>query len=462
MQNKINLLFPIEVSSRELDFRLFLACLAARPQRRIWIGQQRVIYALANNMKGGLYLGKNLFGLPPNITWHRYRNLKSRGFRLIHLDEEGAVYRGGPEQWKQELFRRFDPTQMDAEDYICTWGDFQRDVYRSVSPPCIQNIRTTGHPRFDLYKPEYREYYDTAAKAIRERYGDFVLFNSNLHRVNNHDGTKRVFSERLGYYVKDPARRSQFFDRWRHLMFTFASFVRLANRLSVEFPDLNIVVRPHPSENKAFYHTVFDDVPNVHPVREGSVGPWLLACRAMIHDGCTTGLEAHLADVPVINYKPVEDEKHDSFLPNLFGTRCHSDEEVIAEIRRVLASKEPYTCQQKEEVPEQAIQLIDNLRRDSFPQLLGVIDEALSGLSNETSEYRALSYVIKENIRQYSLKVKREVLRGKKANERLDKFWPFDAKDVATKLEIAAKVTGTKVRHTLHSSDLLSIDNYKV
>ena len=129
MQNKINLLFPVEIINRELDFRLFLACFCARENNRIWIGRPRVLYSLANAMRGGIYVGKNIFGLPPIITLHRYHNLKKRDFKFIQLDEEGAVYYGDQEGWKRELSWRFNPTCLEAEDYICTWGDFQRDFY---------------------------------------------------------------------------------------------------------------------------------------------------------------------------------------------------------------------------------------------------------------------------------------------------------------------------------------------
>jgi hypothetical protein len=118
VSEKINLLFPVETISRELDFRLLLGCLCARADRRIWIGQPRVIYSIANCIHGGIYLGKNLWGQPPNVTWHRYYNLKKQGFKFIQLDEEGAVYYGERSGWTAELSRRFDPKGLQGDDYI--------------------------------------------------------------------------------------------------------------------------------------------------------------------------------------------------------------------------------------------------------------------------------------------------------------------------------------------------------
>jgi hypothetical protein len=61
MQNKTNILFPIEITNRELDFRLFLAVYCAQPQHRIFVGEYNAIQRVMENSRGGLYVGKNIF-----------------------------------------------------------------------------------------------------------------------------------------------------------------------------------------------------------------------------------------------------------------------------------------------------------------------------------------------------------------------------------------------------------------
>ncbi|HEX8237815.1 MAG TPA: surface carbohydrate biosynthesis protein [Abditibacteriaceae bacterium] len=464
MSEKINLLFPVETINRELDFRLFFACLSARADRRIWIGQSRVIYSLAHAIQGGVYVGKNLWGLPPNLTWNRYHNLKNQGYKCVHLDEEGAVHYGETEQWKAELSRRFDPTQLQPDDYVCTWGDFQRDYYLSLDPPCAGNIHSTGHPRFDLYKPAFRDYYATDAQKLRERYGDFVLINTNFSQVNHHSGPPRIFSERWGYRADDPQKRLDFFDRWRHLSFTLTNFVRLTNRLSVEFPHINIVLRPHPSENQNFYRAAFDGVPNVHVTREGSVGPWLFACRAMIHDGCTTGLEAHFGGVHVINYKSVEDTAHDLYLPNVFGARCTSDEAVMDEVHASLKNKRAVNSSVdaavSPPVPGLACALLENLRSDAFQRLGTVLDEVVASMDVATSAYTPGKFALREGLRSYGRRVKQNLLRRSRepGRERMGKFYGFEGVDLDERLERVQTVTKTRIKYTVHSGELVSIE----
>ena len=181
MQSRTNILFPIEIINREVDFRLFLACAYARPDNRIYVGRHTYLRHLIGQLNGGVYLGKNLI-LPrfPEAKLDLYQKAKAHGFTVAQLEEEGAVHPGDAESWKRVFLRRLDPSVLKADDYICTWGDFPRDYYRSLHPPCEDHIVTTGHPRFDLYRPEYRSFYDDEVLQLRERFGFAAFLRGNL------------------------------------------------------------------------------------------------------------------------------------------------------------------------------------------------------------------------------------------------------------------------------------------
>jgi hypothetical protein len=215
---------------------------------------------------------------------------------------------------------------------------------------------------------------------------------------------------------------------------TLVNFVRLVNRLSVEFPQLNIVLRPHPSENRDFYQPAFDGVPNVHVTREGSVGPWLFACRAMIHDGCTTGLEAFFGEVPIISYKPLTDPQHDLYLPNLFGVRCTSDEEVLEQVGRVIAAPAmPAACGDRgrrngpnracfkcssgrdDATSDHAVHgpacytkqyqrthanCLENFRGDAFTRLGTILDDAMATADIRASKVSLRQFTLRETLAQ--------------------------------------------------------------
>jgi hypothetical protein len=71
----------------------------------------------------------------------------------------------------------------------------------------------------------------------------------------------------------------------------------------------------------------------------GNVIPWLLATKALVHNSCTTGLEAHALGVPALSYRARVDERYDyGFyrLPNLLSHECFDFEELITSLKKVL------------------------------------------------------------------------------------------------------------------------------
>lgn len=489
MHDKLNIIFPVEIINRELDYRLFLACLCAGERTRVFVGHSTAIRELVQRTRGGLLVGKHIFR--PTFPFAEldrdyYRALKGNGFAIIHTDEEGAVYFGDEARWQRILHSRLDPRVLDDDEHICTWGDFQRDFYRSLYADA-DRVVATGHPRFDLYKPSYRGYYESDANRLRERYGDFVLVNTNLHRVNHCDGLQETFARRFGYDPADPKTRRDFVERWVFMNHVLTNFVRLINRISLEFPALNVVIRPHPAENPRYWKTIFAGIGNVHTVHEGSVGAWLFACRAMIHDGCTTGLEAHFAGVPIINYKSVPDPRFDIFLPNLFGTRCTSEEQVIDRMRAVLGGGGASPSAAGEaRLDERAHGLIANFRRDAFGPLAALIDRVGSSLpaSGPLPEPAAPAPPpplgwrrrVKDHLPGPVRRVAGRALRRRSgktasppapalapagpvvADTRFEEFYGLSNVGLDEKLRTIQQLLDKEIRYTLHDDRLLSIE----
>jgi hypothetical protein len=86
--------------------------------------------------------------------------------------------------------------------------------------------------------------------------------------------------------------------------------------LADALPDHRLVIRPHPSEDHGAWRALAAGHGNITITNENAVAPWLLAAEAVIHNGCTTGLEAYLLGRPVICYQPVTHPLYDLELPN--------------------------------------------------------------------------------------------------------------------------------------------------
>jgi surface carbohydrate biosynthesis protein len=461
MSQRTNILFPVEILNRELDARLFLAAHVANETNRIFIGQFHAIRRLAGAMQQGLYVGQNIFSQPFwDTSFERYNFLKSRGFTIIHLDEEGGVYEGNEERWQWRLKRRLDPAKLDANDHICTWGTFQRDYYRSLHPACEENIIATGNPRFDVYKRPYREYYAEEAARLRERYSDFILFNTSWPTANNGRGLQEVFSLRRGYDTEDNQKRYDHVSRWTHQSQVLVRFMKLVTYLTIEFPNLNFVIRPHPAENIHYYQTIFRGIENVHVVHEGSVAPWLFASKALIQDGCTTGIEAYFGDVPIINYKSIENERYDLIVPDSLGPKYATEEEVAGRIREIMSTNENL----KEATPVSpasiAALMIDSFQHNAFEQLSDVILRVAASMPAAKSPFDSHGYTATENLRQGVEQSKRRLRANfrKSRSGKMREFYGFRDTDVKRKIGMIEQIVQKKMGCVIHSSELLCLE----
>ena len=122
----------------------------------------------------------------------------------------------------------------------------------------------------------------------------------------------------------------------------FEDFQRLISALDGAFSDFTIIVRPHPTENQAVYQRIADQCERVHVTNEGNVVPWLMGTKALIHNGCTTGVEAYVMHVPAISYRATINESYDNGfyrLPNMLSHQCFNFEELREILQRILAGE---------------------------------------------------------------------------------------------------------------------------
>jgi hypothetical protein len=119
----------------------------------------------------------------------------------------------------------------------------------------------------------------------------------------------------------------------------FEDFKKMIPQLDVAFPDYNIVVRPHPTEGQEVYHRLAAGCDRVKVTNEGNVVPWLMAARALIHNGCTTGVEAYTMGVPAVSYRASVNDFYDNGfyrLPNKVSHQCFNFEELCETVQNIL------------------------------------------------------------------------------------------------------------------------------
>ena len=295
------LYLPIETKARELLGKSFLA---ARAVERGWIV---VMGAHADTRKymlehpAGLYVETSI----PDAKAERLERIHAAGHRVANLCEESIVYADG----RDYCTRKIGLSTLRFTDLLLVPGDRNAEHLRDYRPECDGKVVVTGNPRFDTLLPGVRCVYNQAAKAIKDTFGRFVLVNTNFGRPNPHRRDEDPVAKLIARGLISEGDEADFIRR--HLSFKR----RQMNGLQGVLEDLaasgsveKIVIRPHPVENHDAWREWARPL-NIEVRYEGSANNWMMAADAVVHPGCTTGIEGVLLDRAVFSYVPEADSE---------------------------------------------------------------------------------------------------------------------------------------------------------
>jgi len=319
------IVFPVEILARELDSKLLLALCAKERGWKALIGGQDAINDFVHRRDPCVYFGKSARSGDTEL----FAELKALGHNVVVLDEEALV-----RQSDHIFLMKHDQDALKNVDLLLTWGEDSREMW--LRSGMLNGLRTeaVGNPRVDMLMPRLRHYHQETIDGIRLRYGDFVLFNSNFGTVNHKvtGGVQFKLARRAkGQEVKKDA--AEFLIHKRAL---FDRFCVLIPKLAASIAPRNLVIRPHPTENHDPWKKAAAGCANVHVVFEDSVVPWIAAARVLIHNGCTSAVEAAIKGTSVVTYRPVTSLRFDNPLPNAMGEQCVTDETALAAVAKAL------------------------------------------------------------------------------------------------------------------------------
>ena len=317
------LYIAVETRVREFDAKLLLACVAADAGYDVWLGSQKIFQRKIEEMPPGIFFDKSV-SIHKIQRWKRYQKF---GFHIVAYDEEGLAP-WNPDEYQRK--RLFSNDLLAPLACFFTWGAWQTEFIGEKAPQQARKLSPAGHPRVDLTRPQLRGFYEPDVKRLREKYGRFLLVNTNFPLCNHfhgEDGVFRLFVE-SGKILDQPLetfyRNLQRFQQ--QLMEHFSDLIA---RLHERFPDKTIIVRPHPSENHDAWRQRLAAHQRVAVVHEGNIIPWLMAADATIHNSCMTGIEGYLLERPVFAFRPIQAPELENSLANALSEQVLSAEALI-------------------------------------------------------------------------------------------------------------------------------------
>ena len=308
-------ILPCEIKSREFESKLLLACCLAEDGWSSVIGSRNDIHMKLAQFPRSIYLGKDVrFSSKKILTL-----LQMLGHPFVAMDEEALIY------LSREKYRkaRVDGRMLKSAKALIAWGPDNAKAWTESEDYGGAPIFETGNGRIDLLRAELRGIHHAKQQELEATHGPFVLINTNFGAINHF---MHNLSVKPGQKMTLPAPPQGYFA---HRVRVYEAFLELLPKLAKRFPKLNFVLRPHPSENHDVWRKSFEPFKNCQVISEGGVVPWVLASKAVIHNGCTTGIEAYLLDKTPIAFMPVHSDEFDIHLPNNLSLKCVSEDEIF-------------------------------------------------------------------------------------------------------------------------------------
>ena len=333
MTSPLPLIIPVENQVRELDSKLLLAVCATAKNITSYIGYRTELDIMISTLPQGIYLSKSLTKKSNKM----FRILTKLGHIICAWDEEALVH------YPPDIYfnRRLSPIAIQYIKHLFAWGQENEDLFRSYKDfPDNLPIHKVGNPRLDLMRKEFSEYYDQDVSHLQNEFGKFILINTNFGNVNSHLPIHNLFLKKdaQGNCLKiNPGAENLGWEyaegRYKFKQNIFEHFLKLIPKLSHKLDEFKIIIRPHPIENQQPYEQLAKQYSNVKVVHNGNIIPWLRAAHSVIHNGCTTGIEAYLCGNTAIAYTPEISERFGDALPNKLSHCCTTVDDVIESIK---------------------------------------------------------------------------------------------------------------------------------
>jgi len=373
---------PVEVKGRELTTKLFLALTLVKAGFGVFLGRNGMNIS-RDRFPRGIYFDKCLS--THKVAFHEHQVLQ-KGNVLVSLDEEGLLF-ASPEVFCRD---RMNPRSVELSSAVFLWGQEEKRAISKIPDP--EKFVVTGGPRVDTWRPEFASYFAEESNKLIAEYGNFILIVSNWC-FGAHE--KAIGREADEVYPDAP---------WS---FVRKKFYPLIRSIATKFPSELIVVRPHPQALLEVWETLEKDRPfpaNVMIKPGGSITPWIKASKLVIHNTCTSGIEALVGGIPTVSYTPHEPtgEIYSPYTVPIssFGQQCFSEHQVIEKVRNLLSNPSGSSLEE----PKRRLEQFLHLDKDKFSSDL--IVEHLRKIDLEEYPYELTQYSFFKKLRSLGATIK--------------------------------------------------------
>ena len=292
-----------------------------------------------------------------------YKNLIKNGI-FTSLDEESAIFTNSS---KRTYSRHLMPKNIiKYVTKIFVWGkmDYEKVLIQNNQLVNKDKLTICGNPRFDLSKPLFRNFY-LKKNNVKDKY---ILINCAFGAYNNYVNNEidyKVWSLKVPNYPSFDKTKKSAVEYEKQL---FPLFIEGVKKLATIHSTEIFLLRPHPVENENIYKKIFGNYNNV--IISKNLSPQCASANAkfLIHNGCTTAIEANFAEIKSICYLPYYDEDHIQELTDEVSEKIYDQPTLINKVKSFLDKN--LEIKSNDHIKNQLIKpFIDNINYFSYEHI---------------------------------------------------------------------------------------------
>lgn len=428
---------PIETTSRELDSKLYLTVHALNRGYDVVIGRKPIVKKILEFIGGGFFLSKD---------YVKYKisdfDVNSSKTLFSILDEEGLVRYDD-----EEIFEYLPKKIINFHDLIFVWGEKQLNIFNKRYN--FQNVILSGNPRFDILSDIFLN--NSKIKEVKEN-SNYILVATNLGYFNRskfysesiEEQEKKIHSKVDGLSSNKNKKTYTDFDKEKYYTQLFISTI---THVSEIFPELNFIIRPHPSEDINFWKRVFKNFENIKVIQKGNIHNWIYGSLMVIHTGSTSGIEAYYLNKPVVCFKPTSNYNL-PWLPVYLSDKISNKEELENKVKQMLTGNYQSHSLNKDSTLAAYINNYKGLNSaktilDTYSLFLSKTATTIKNSDIKSLKFEKLKYYLGYIISRYSPAKTKNIL---KLQGFYRKYPHLKNKDIIRKLNFYSDVLNLKVK----------------
>ena len=306
-----------EIKSREIHFLREIAYKTIKTKAAdiVYIGNKYIIFKLAT--LGLLIPGVIFIKSAQKYLNKKLKRMKENGFKIVLQDAESVcdLYK---ETMDYDMFMKH-PDSLKFIETIYTARTDENNCLKKYDKIC--RAKKIGFLRFSylLNKNYFRKIYGDEINKIQQEYGKHILIltSSTVYKFP-HSGNKS-FKGSQGMNEERFKLTMDWANYSHKNLFSICEFIRVFSEKS---KGIKIIFRPHPSESKEFYCTLFNGIDNVIVENNFSIHASLAAANSIILPPIsTTSFEAAIMEKEIFYLMPKSRDELDLFIRNHITTK---------------------------------------------------------------------------------------------------------------------------------------------